>query len=347
MNKILSLLDENFVCDYFRQNILPLRPEIKEIISVKIKPYKKMIWSQTYHVVIGFNLQVLKDNKEKEDFFLVCSAHSSEPRENVFKVLNFLKKQGMGADWIDIPQPLFFSPEFNGVFYVGLKGDNILKKVIKGHEDSFDKIKLAGRMFAQLHSLPTKNIAGFNPLSSKIETVVPGVPKILRLINSFYDGVYDEKIKALYDYFLEQESIYCSQEKNLALIHGDAHLENLIDTGPGRLGVIDFADFCVSDFARDLGTFLQQLEHRLIRAKDGLRDLNKEKKLKNIFLSEYLKCRNISLDDDLKKRIKLYHDWTMLRTATYFLLKENPEVERGERMLNKVLSSYMSEDFIM
>lgn len=347
MNKILSLFDEVFVVDYFSQKLLPLYPDLKEIVSVKIKPYKKMIWTKTYHVVISFDVQALTKNNEIENLFLVCSAHSNEPRENVFKVLTFLCQQGLGADWIDIPQPLFFSEEFRGVFYSGLKGENILKKVKLGDKEAFEKIKLAGKLFAQLHSLPVSNISEFNPLSAKIETVVPGVPAILQEISSRYKETYDEKLKFLYDYFVSKEEGCCRDEKNLSLIHGDAHLENLIDTGPGRLGLIDFADFCISDFARDLGTFLQQLEHRLIRVGDGLRDTGKEKEMKHIFLAEYLKCRGIPLDDNLKKRIKLYHDWTMLRTATYFLLKQDPEITRGEGLLEKVFVSVSSNDFIL
>ena len=347
MNKILSLFDEAFVVDYLSQKLLPLYPDLKEIVSVKIKPYKKMIWTETYHVVISFNIQVLNNNNEVENLFLVCSAHSSEPREIVFKVLTFLWQQGLGADWIDIPQPLFFSEEFRGVFYSGLKGENILKKVKLGEEEAFEKIKLAGRLFAQLHSLPITNIPEFNKQGAKIETVVPGVPAILQAISSRYKGAYDEKLKFLYNYFTTKEEEFCGDAKNKALIHGDAHLENLIDTGPGRLGLIDFADFCISDFARDLGTFLQQLEHRLVKAADGLRDTSKEKEMKNIFLSEYLKCRNILLDDNLRKRIKLYHDWTMLRTATYFLLKQDPEIHRGESMLEKVFVNVGSDEFIL
>ena len=56
MNKILHLLDEEFVIAYLRRKVLPFYPQYKDIARVKIKPYKKLIWETTYHVVIGLRL---------------------------------------------------------------------------------------------------------------------------------------------------------------------------------------------------------------------------------------------------------------------------------------------------
>lgn len=348
MNKILQLFDEDFVMDYFRREVLPLYPDFSQVISVKIKPYKKMVWKTTYHVVVGFNVEVFSDKKNKnENIFLVCSAHSEEPRENVFKVLTFLWRKGLAADWIDIPFPLFYSQEFKGVFYSGLRGENILKQVREGGPTALEKMILAGKLFANLHSLTVNDSLEFNLQNAKIETVVPGVEAIFKGMTNRYGDVYDKEIRYFYNYFIKEEEKYLQQEKNLCLIHGDAHLENIIDTGPGRLGVIDFADFCIGDFARDLGTFLQQLEHRLLKKEDGSRDLEQEKLLKEAFLHSYIIERGLVLDDNLKARIKLYYDWTMLRTATYFFLKSESEVERAVNLFKKVDRSLKSEEFII
>jgi len=346
MNKILQLFDENFVKDYLAQKLRTIYPDLLCVNSVIIKPYKKMIWETTYHVVIGFSLELEKMNSEKEDLFLVCSAHSSEPRENVFKVLTFLQDRGMADELFDIPCPLFYSNSFRGVFYSGLRGENILKQVRENTELSWEKISLASRMFAKLHSLSIAGVQNFNPQNSEIETVVPGVPTILSEMSRKYNGKYDKQMADFYEYFITSEK-RLKKEENICPIHGDAHLENIIDTGPGRLGVIDFADFCFSDFARDLGTFLQQLEHRLIKIKEINGNVDIDKVLKNKFLSEYLAVRNIKLDDNLKERIKLYYDWTMLRTATYFFLKEKSEVERAIGLLDRISANIKSNDFVI
>lgn len=346
MNKILQLFDENFVKDYFRQKLKTVYPDLLQVNSVIIKPYKKMIWETTYHVVIGFSLELEKNNGEKEDVFLVCSAHSTEPRENVFKVLTFLQDRGMADEFFDIPIPIFYSQNFRGVFYSGLRGENILKQVRENTESSKEKISLASRMFAKLHSLSIVGEHNFNPQNSEIETVVPGVPIILSEISRKYKGQYDKQMADFYEYFISSEK-RLKKIENICPIHGDAHLENIIDTGDGRLGVIDFADFCFGDFARDLGTFLQQLEHRLVKVKEVNGNIDQDRVLKTKFLTEYLAVRNIELDDNLKERIKLYYDWTMLRTATYFFMKEKSEVDRAVNLLERISANIKSNDFVI
>jgi len=59
------------------------------------------------------------------------------------------------------------------------------------------------------------------------------------------------------------------------------------------------------------------------------------KKIKKLFLDNYLKAAEIKLDDSLQERINYYYAWTSLRTATLFLLKESPEPERAHELLFK------------
>ncbi len=347
MNKILQLLDEDFVRQYFDRELLALYPDFLEIVSVKIKPYKKLIWQTTYHVVVAFEIEFLTKKKESESIFLVCSAHSDEPRENVFKVLTFLRQQGLANDWIDIPAPLFFSEEFKGVFYTGLRGENILRQIRAGGDIAAKKIALAGKLFAALHSLPIQDAPSFNLQSSKISNVIPGVEAILREMSLRYNGAYDEDLREFYNHFINKEAEFFKSEENLTLIHGDAHLENIIDTGEERLGIIDFADLCLCDFARDLGTFLQQLEYRATSVKTGLRNPEENARFKKIFLDEYIKARGLVLDENLKERIKLYYDWTMLRTATYFFLKAEVEIDRAEALFARVRANFKKNEPII
>lgn len=335
MNKSLNLLDESFVKELFKTEILPLYPNCQDIIKVRIKPYKKMIWTTTYHIVVAYEVFFLKDDGKESKKYIVCSAHSDEARENVFKAMNFLWKSGFRGDGIEMPRPLFFSSEFNAVFYRGLRGDNILRQIKdKNFVKAKAKIVLSAKLLARMHSIPTDDWVKLNPDSVRIKTVVPGVETVKREMSERYQGIYDEGINRLYDYFMIKEEEIFIHKENLCLIHGDAHLENMIDTGPGKIGIIDLADICRADFARDLGTFMQQLEYKVL-TKTGDREMAEH--LKKIFLDSYISFRNIKVDDDLKTRIQLYYDWTMLRTATYLLLKHESEPLRGSELLKKVI----------
>ncbi len=347
MSNILKIFDQDFVLKYFNDEILAFYPDYLNVDSVIIKPYKKMIWDDTYHVVVSFDITLSGRSGEEKKVFLVCSAHSEEPRENVFEVLTHLWKTGFANGWIDVPYPLFYSPFFKGVFYSGLIGENILKKVRNDLGMAAEKIALSGRMFAELHSMSIDNVPEFNPHSARIKTVIPGVENVLAEMSHRYDKKYDKDLKDLYERILEKEEKIFKERANLCLIHGDAHLENLIDTGPARIGIIDFADFCIGDFARDLGTFMQQLEYRATSIKEEKKDMEKENYLKRIFLEEYISAKGIDLTDDLKERIKLYYDWTMVRTATYFFLKADSEPERAEDLLKRTIQSMNSDSFII
>jgi thiamine kinase-like enzyme len=337
MNKIWPLFDKKFVLDLFRRQVLPLYPGFKEITGVHIVPYKKMIWTTTYHVVVGFETRFIKDDGSAKTILIICSAHSEEPRANVFHVLNYLWANNFNNQRFGVPRPLFYSEEFRGVFYRGLRGENILSYIKnKNFALAEEKIILAAEIFARLHCLPVNPGPDFNADSARIETVIPGVPLILSEISARYGGVYDNDLKKVYDYFIAQENKFLAGRNDLCLIHGDAHLENIVDTGAGRVGMIDFSDLCRGDFARDLGTFLQQLEYKVL-TKAG--DEVMAEKLKAVFLKSYLAARKMVLSAEIEERIRFYYNWTAIRTAIYLLLKAETEPKRAIMLLEQVKSN--------
>lgn len=334
MNKILPLFDDDFVIDYLRHKLLPLYPAFTDIKRVKIEPYKKMIWETTYHVVIGFKVYFSSVNGSEEDISIVCSAHSDEPRKNVYAALEYLWEKEFNSDGIDLPRPLFYSKQFNGTFYRALQGENLLYYIKNKDIESVEKIVVASaKLFAKLHSLSGDSGANFNPGNARIETVIPGVENIFKEMTVRYGEKYTPILKKIYGYFISQEEKYFSSGAPLKLIHGDAHPENIIKTGDDRIGIIDFTDLCLSDYARDLGTFLQQVEYKIM-AKIGDADL--AERIKKIFLDNYLSASGIELDDSLQKRIFLYYNWTAIRTSTYWFLKFGHNEERAESLLNMV-----------
>ena len=334
MNKILKLLDQDYVLAMMKRKLLPLYPEYERITGITIVPFKRLVWETTYHVVFGYNVDLVKKDGAAEQILVVCSAHSDEPRDNVFKAMQYLWERSFGRGNIDIPQPLFYSEYFRGTFYRGLSGENILHYIVaRDYKEVRSLILLSAQLFARLHSLPVGPEADFNPENSRIETVVPGVAHILEKMSERYEGRYDNDFKKIYQHFLEAEEKFFRLGHKTSLIHGDAHTENLIRTGFGRIGLIDFTDFCLGDYARDLGTFLQQMEYKFLTKNS---DPEEGEKMKKLFLDSYLKLRGLKMDADLQERIELYYDWTSMRTAVYLFLRHNQDPERAIELLDKV-----------
>jgi aminoglycoside phosphotransferase (APT) family kinase protein len=341
MNKILQLFDEKFALDYLRNNLLPLYPTFKDIRRVEIEPYKKMVWETTYHVVICFQVYFLNSVGKETKIPNVCSAHSDEPRENVFLALNYLWDKKFPGAGVDIPRPLFYSEQFNGTFYRALKGKNLLHYIKQKDFAEVEKgVIAAAQLFAKLHALPAGTEANFNPINSRIRTVIPGTTVIFQEMTARYGNKYISDLENIYNYFMGQEEKFFNSSEPLKLIHGDAHSENIIKTAADRVGIIDFTDLCLGDFARDIGTFLQQLEYKIvIKASDQAYAV----KMKQLFLDNYLQAAGLTLNNNLQARIDLYYNWTAIRTATYWFLKFGHNEERAEALLRMVKANLKLE----
>ncbi len=334
MNKILHLFDEKYVLDLFRKEVLPLYPTFIDISQVVIKPYKKMVWTETYHAVISFDTYFINSKGEETKIPIVCSAHSDEERKNVFEALKYVRANYFTKSGFDLPRPLFYSDYFRGTFYRAIGGENLLHYIkLKETETVEEIVALAAKLFAKLHQIPAGAEANFNPLNSRIETVIPGVSNILKEMEARYPGLYTDDLKNIYNYFVSSENKFFAGHKKLSLIHGDAHAENIIKTGEGRIGLIDFTDLCLGDFARDIGTFMQQLEYK-VTTKAG--DTTWAEKLKKLFLETYLETTGREMTADLRERIELYYNFTAIRTTVYLFLKYENDSKNGKALLEKV-----------
>jgi len=332
MNKILPLFDEEFVVDLFKREILPHYPEFIGIKGVNINPYKKLVWKTTYHVVIGFETYFLRADGEEVKILIVCSAHSGEPRAKVYLALKYLWAVGFPNKFIELPKPLFYSEEFKGTFYRGLEGENLLYYIQNKNVAIVREIIIgSAKLFARLHALTNFSKAKFDLNNSRIKTVIPGIEIIFKEMGKRYNNKYNHDLVKIYDYFIKHEEKYLSSGVPLVLIHGDAHSENIIRTAFQHLGLIDFTDLCLADRARDLGTFIQQLEYKFIAD-----DADWANKMKDLFLSTYLEAAKLESSANLQARIRLYYDWTSIRTAIYWFLKADNEEDLAKVLLDKV-----------
>ncbi len=333
MNVILRLLEEGYVQKLFEKKVLPLYEGATSIRLDKISPVKKMIWHTTYHIVFRYDATLTMSSGRSEAIEIYCSAHSSEPRKIVYDVLSYLWGRDFAEGELTIPKPLFYSKKFNAAFYQGMVGVNLYSFIKNNDYAEVERLlPLTASWFAKLHALPVRKNKLFMQPNSRIATVFPGAEHVLSEVQHRCPANYD-LYKAFYQRFNESEERIFSEGRHLRLIHGDAHPENVIRLNDGRLGVVDFTDMSLGDVARDLGTFLQQLEFMIERKMD---DPSFAKKAMDIFLSSYLGRSGMKMSDDLQARMDIYYNWTTIRTASYFLLKHDPQPERAEPMIAKV-----------
>ncbi|MCF7860044.1 phosphotransferase [Patescibacteria group bacterium] len=347
MNKILDLFNEQIVRSLLEKEVLPLYPDFSKILSFKIRPYKELIWTSTYHVVIAYQVKFLHKDGQKIHLEIVCSAHSDEPREVVFKVLKYLEKNSLASENVALPRPLFFSAEYNGTFYRAVEGKHLLRIIKEGRKLKTKKMVIqAAHLFATLHNLKLPDdLSIFSDNNRLLRTVVPGRDMIIKEIGERFGDTYVHVVSELYAGFIAEEEQFFNNTDKRWLIHGDAHPENIISAGKHKIGLIDFTDFCLADFARDLGSFMQQLEYKMMRHFD---DQVLATAMKKLFLNSYLEAANIKLDESLQKRIDLYYNWTAIRTATFWLLKHDCEPHKADNNINKIknnlISNYHAQD---
>ncbi|MDD5291523.1 MAG: hypothetical protein PHZ04_05515, partial [Patescibacteria group bacterium] len=84
MNIIHNLFDEKYVIDLFKKEVLPRYPDFVDIKKVKVRAHKNHVWETTYHVVLEFKTSFLTKTGRIKILPIFCSAHSEEPRKNVY-----------------------------------------------------------------------------------------------------------------------------------------------------------------------------------------------------------------------------------------------------------------------
>jgi len=333
MNKITKLFDQNFVRELLTKEIIPLYPDVSGIGEIEIVYHKKNVWETTYHVVVEYKIILARIGAPPEPINIFCTAHSSEPREKVYKSLSFLHEHDFDSVDLTVPRPLFYSEYFNATFYQGVVGHNLYHYIRDNNYGEIEKIVgMCAAWFAKLHTLPVDKAKNFLD-EVRVSQVVPGYEYVLKKIKERQPAFLDQAT-VIFDHIKDQEKEFLYSTKERWLVHGDAHPENIIKTGTGKLAVIDFTDLCLSDFARDLGAFTQQFEYMCINKLDDQLFIAQ---VKNIFLDKYREYANIKMDSTLEKRIENYFNWSAFRTAIFFIIGHINKPHRAEPLISKIL----------
>ena len=333
----LSLLDQNFLIKLFHQNLKGLIGKNK-IDYIAIKIFKKKIGKTTfYHIVSRYTLYF--KNKKTKPVSLFCNANAKESRQGAFLALEHVWQNGFSKGKLKSPEPLFYNKRLQAMFYVEAAGENLYQYTVNP-EIEFNEIKkivsLSGQWASRLHDLPIKGVKNFNPIHSKIATVIPGPKHILAIIDKKHKKYpkYAQQTKELFEKINELEKKLSAPDEN-SIIHGDFHPENVVFNQKNNvLSVIDYTDCCISHFTRDLGNFYQQLGYM---TKDVL-PINKIAELQKTFIDSYLGERKIKLTKQEKQKFELYKAWTSLRSAIFFLTITTFDRPRADALFEETKS---------
>jgi aminoglycoside phosphotransferase (APT) family kinase protein len=236
----------------------------------------------------------------------------------------------MPSPLLGLPKPLLFDQDYNATFYEGPDGHNLYYSIKQGDRNTLERmLPVTAAWFARLHALPVAGLHEGSFASSRIKDVVPGMEYVIDSVQAKYPA-YAQAYTQIFDNLNKQEEAYFAG-RPLCLVHGDAHPENVIVTGEHSVTAIDFTDLCLSDPARDLGSFIQQLEFMVMKR---LGDQPLADWATGLFLEKYLEQANIKNDNDLRRRTEAYYCWTAMRTATFFLMKHEPQPHRSTPLIN-------------
>ena len=334
MSVAYKLFDREFIGKLFKKRVLPKYPDFSGIKKIEIRSHKKDIRKTMYHAVIEFSVTFTTNSGGAKILPVFCTARSNEPRKGVYDSLKFLQDNSFNNDHYSAPFPLFYSSYFRGTFYHGVKGKNLYYYIeTKNYQEIESIVPLAAAWLARLHNLSTINASNFNEENSRIKTAFPGIDDVLRQIKERRPN-YLSAFTGIYKILNEKEEKFLASTGERWLTHGDAHPENVIKTGKKKIAFIDFTDICLSDFTRDIGSFLQQLE---FMCGHEINDNHYIEKIKNIFLTSYFNSnKKIKLNKSIQERISYYYYWTAMRTITFSLFRDDSESKQVQNLIRKV-----------
>lgn len=320
--KMEQLLDDNFIKDFFDKNLITFFKTAKQIKKIERKVYKIIRGKETYTFVFEFKLELILKNNRIAKKSVFCTAHSKPYKNKALLYMQILYENGFQKSPYKIPRPLLYAAELKAGFYEGAEGQTLLYYLKRNqHKKITRTVKDAARWISKLHHLDIKKFNSAKITLRKIKDNHPSGRIVLKEMKKNYPKLYKE-FHPLYKRTLYWEK-KMFHKKNVSVIYGDYHPENIIVPKNGHAGivVIDFNDLSLGDPYRDLGAFSEQVEFmsgKYMAAK-------KAREWSKIFLDEYAKINKLTFDKEDLQRINLYSLWTCLRNIIYFYYKCDPE----------------------
>lgn len=319
---INQLFDSKAVRGYFQTRI-PDFVAKHNLDGLTITAIKRNMGGDFYHVVIRYDAPGLGGQP------IFCTAHWNENRQNAFRALQFINKNGFDNN-TPLPEPIFYDEELRAFFYRGIDGDNLRRYIERGGGGLDSILRATAGWIAQLHAIKVTPADNFNPENSRIKTAIPGPDYFLNKIKRKFPR-YLDRVESSFRFLVSQEEKNFARENFNFLIHGDFHPENVIIGSEKKVTAIDFTDISIADWARDVGNFMFQFGYMA----SGIIGLDEIRRGQELFLQQYLKQAKINLNDVVMKRINLYQAWAALRGVVYFLTKLPAEPSNASFVLKQ------------
>ncbi len=313
------LLNQEYIIELFDRNFKKIYPNYIGIEKLQIHTIKKHLDDKFEHIVSSYSFLIIRSiNNEKKYLRLniYCSAHSDGSRKKVMDIIKFITPFNISDQ-----KALFYDNKTQSMFYEGVRGQN-LYYYIQHQVDVKKYIKEVAIKLANLHELKIDKKIKITKFKSNLWSLDPSnvlnSNKTLELKTS-----KNEIIKLLKYIKIEFKRLKIESHQN-CFIHGDFHPENIIIQEDTKdINIIDFTDVRISDFTQDLGSFMQQFRFMSLRFYPG----RKVEYYQTIFLRNYFKTRNISINQDIKNRMLFFQAWLSLRSAVFFLHSNNAEIK--------------------
>ncbi|MEX2090912.1 MAG: aminoglycoside phosphotransferase family protein [Candidatus Paceibacterota bacterium] len=305
-DKLEKLLDEKEVGKILEKNADDIFGGPVKILSVKIKPFKTYLDSNSYSLAALYEIQTdVSGNIMSEKLF--ASAHSTPAKEQDYKALqklSFLSKNP--APNLEIPKSRHFIKSFGLLLRDYVAGDLLKDKL----DDNF--IKKSALALAEFQKI---NI--FLDFVFELRSNYSDLEKNVEIIEKRGDPASNLIQEDFKDINVQLESLVDAEKHDeKVLSHGDFTPTNIIITPDIKISLIDFGSIGYRHRLWDVAGFCSHIK----TTKDSQIDGAVRTQIQNLFLKTYSEATGISFGEKEKRLLKTYGAYFELLIRTHVLV---------------------------
>jgi hypothetical protein len=184
-----------------------------------------------------------------------------------FQAMRTVWEAGFGTDKrFRIARPIDHCPDLGLLLEEKAPGVAFSNFVGQSSPSSLSYGRMAGLWLAKLHKVKTSGLncsyqADLEALNIFVKELSAALPSLSHVLQTL-----DKAIRKKFESF---------RGVSAAMVHGDFHPENIL-VARGRVTVIDFDRFCISDPAKDVGSFIAHMRIKAGISRHSLEMANRE-----------------------------------------------------------------------
>jgi aminoglycoside phosphotransferase (APT) family kinase protein len=223
-----------------------------------------------------------------------------------FEAMQLLWDAGFGLDErFRIPRPVQHFPELHFILQGKAEGSKLRTYVGKGNDESLSYARITGLWLAKLHSLKVP--------SPQVCTYVNEIGS-LRLFVAALSADQPKLAAELQQRAATIEHAFASfRGVRATMVHGDFHPDHIF-VSRDFVTVIDFERFCVTDPARDMGSFMSHLHTMACLSGRSPHAANREA---DAFIASYFSAVPLIQRAEIARRIAPYVALSALEALYY------------------------------